>query len=603
MFKKYIEDNVVITDGAMGTYYSQITGKETTLSEWANNNEPDIIKWIHNKYIKAGANLIRTNTFSANTVTLQVSREKVKELLINGYKIALQSAKGKEVFVAADIGPIPEIVNGKEEKKEFILDEYKFLIDTFYNLGAKIYLFETFSDLSYFKELSQYIKNKDKNCYIITQFALTENGYTRKGISVTKIIKFMRECNTIDAFGFNCGVGPTHLKNIIEKIDFGEKIITALPNAGYPEIVNERTVYTQNADYFAEIMLDIKRMGVKIIGGCCGTTPVHIEKIVEKIKQEDEKEQKRDIKVFTPPSLKSSFVFQENRFKEKMKDNKFVIAVELDPPFDIDISNIKNGAESLKESGVDIITIADSPLGRARIDSVMMAAKIKREIGIDTMPHITCRDTNVIGLKSKLMAGYIEGIRNILLVTGDPVPSGDRNEIESVFNLNSFKLMELVKEMNLEKFRNDPYYFGGALNLNTLKKEKEIERMERKIKAGARFFLTQPVFEEEVIRYLKNIKRPDNVKILVGIMPLVSYKNAQFLNNEIPGITIPSIYINRFNDEMSKEEGEREGIKIAVELIKEVKNFVDGLYFITPFDRVYIIKKILDRIKFEVNLI
>jgi len=595
VFRKYIKDNIVITDGAMGTYYSQITGKGTTLSELANINQPEIIKKIHDEYIKAGADLIRTNTFSVNTATLNVSREKARELIIKGYQIALQAAKGKGVFVAADIGPIPEIINGKEAKKEEILDEYRLIIDTFFNLGARIFLFETFSEISCFKELSRYIKEKDPDCFLITQFALTENGYTRKGISVEKIINFMNDCSNIDAFGFNCGIGPTHLKNIIKKIDFGERIVTALPNAGYPEIINERTVYTQNADYFADVMLEIKQMGVKIIGGCCGTTPVHIRKIVEKIKMEDGGKAEKEI-VITQPSIKSGPVFQENKFKEKMKEHEFVIAVELDPPFDTDIGQIIKGAGVLQESGVDIITIADSPLGRARIDSVIMAARIKREIGIETMPHITCRDINIIGLKSKLLAGYIEGLRNILIVTGDPVPSGDRNEIESVFNLNSFKFMELVKEMNLENFRDDPYYFGGALNPNSLKTEKETERMQRKIKAGAGFFLTQPVFEKKAIYYLKNIKKLANIKILAGIMPLVSYRNAQFLNNEIPGITIPAEYINRFNREMSREEGEKEGIEIAIELIREIKNFVDGLYFVTPFNRVSIINKIMDKV-------
>jgi homocysteine S-methyltransferase len=212
------------------------------------------------------------------------------------------------------------------------------------------------------------------------------------------------------------------------------------------------------------------------------------------------------------------------------------------------------------------------------------------------MPHLTCRDQNIIGLKSKLIAAYIEGIRNLLLVTGDPVASSDRNEIESVFNLNSYKLMELVQEMNQDKLNIDPYFFGGALNLNTINQKKELERMYRKIKSGASFFLTQPIFDKTVIEFIQQLDKPDSVKILGGIMPLVSYKNAQFLDNEIPGISIPDDIINKFNVNMSKKEGEKQGIKIAIDIVDKIKDNIDGLYFMTPFNRAYIIKNILDNI-------
>ena len=456
-------------------------------------------------------------------------------------------------------------------------------------------MFETFSDIKYLPELAKYIKVKDKDCFVITQFAVTENGHTRTGISVNKIIDKIHNTEAIAAYGFNCGVGPTHLKNLIEtidQIDFNNEIITALPNAGYPEITNERTVYTQNAEYFSDIMRDIEEFGIKIIGGCCGTTPVHIKKIKEKLKQKQNHHPSQQPKVF--PNLSDEpDTIKMNTFKEKIKRDDFLIAVELDPPFAADINKMMKAAATLKETGVDIITISDSPLARERVDSVMVSAKIKRELEIETMPHITCRDLNIIGMKSKLMAAHIENIRNLLLVTGDPVSSSDRNEIESVFNLNSFKLMELVQEINQDKLSRDPFLFGGALNLNTYNRDKEIKRMNRKVDAGASYFLTQPIFDEEVITFLKQMGKSDQFKILGGVMPLVSYKNAQFLNNEIPGIKIPKQYLNRFDPEMNRKQAEKEGILIATEIIEKIKPDVDGIYFMTPFNRAYIIEEIM----------
>jgi len=600
LIKEKIQENIIITDGAMGTYYSQLTGKETTFSEKANKENPQIIEKIHKQYIKAGADLIRTNTFSANTVSLGISRDDLKNIIISGYKLAQkavrQIAEKDNILIAADIGPIPEIEN-KEIREREILQEYKYIIDCFYSTGARLFLFETFSDLYYLKKLISYIDNKNEECDIIVQFAVNENGYTRKNISTERIIKEIRDYERVVACGFNCGVGPTHLKKIVkeltENIDLRETVLSALPNAGYPEIIKERTVYTKNAEYFAEIMQDIKEMGVKIIGGCCGTTPLHIKEICKKINQESVK--------ITIPKKSDTIITQlsyekkstENKFKKKLKDNEFVIAVELDPPFSTDIDKLMKGAQILKDFGIDIITIADSPLGRERIDSMMMAAKIKREIGIETMPHLTCRDINIIGLKSKLMAGYIDGIRNLLLVTGDPIPSNDRNEIKSVFNLNSYRLMELVKELNQEKFENNDYFYGGALNLNIKNLNKEVKRMEKKLEQGANYFLTQPIYNQKAINHLIKVSKNYNTYILGGIMPPVSYRNARFLDNEIPGINIPDKYINKFKKEMPEEEAKKTGIRIALDIAKKIKKYVNGYYLITPLGRVEIIKEVI----------
>jgi homocysteine S-methyltransferase len=279
-----------------------------------------------------------------------------------------------------------------------------------------------------------------------------------------------------------------------------------------------------------------------------------------------------------------------------MRNNQFVIAVELDPPFNADAETILKNARICKSHGVDVITIADSPMGRARVDSVMLAAKIKREVGIEVIPHICCRDKNINALKSAILAGYIENIRNILAVTGDPIATAERNEIKGVFDLNSFKLIELISIMNIETFAGDPINIGGALNLNILKPQDEVSRMMKKSELGASFFLTQPIFDDDVIEFLPQVKKNDNMYILGGIMPLVSYKNAQFLNNEVAGIKIPERILSQFDQNMEKAEAEDLGVEIAVDIANRIKNNVDGFYFITPFNRAEMIIKIMNKL-------
>ncbi|BDU50206.1 bifunctional homocysteine S-methyltransferase/methylenetetrahydrofolate reductase [Haliovirga abyssi] len=592
--REYLKENrYLITDGAMGTYYSQITKKYTTFSEVANLDEPEIIEEIHKEYIKAGAKLIRTNTFSANSYVLRCDMEKVKKIIEAASNIAKKAVGEKEILIAADIGPI---ISTKEEESNEVIKEYKVIIDSFIEQNLDIFIFETFSSYEYLEELSKYIKEKKSNAFILTQFALMPNGYTRKGISGDRLIKNVKKISTIDAYGFNCGTGPMHLYNNLKKLNFNNDIISVLPNAGFPEIVNERTVYTQNPEYFSELMKDIAGLGAKIIGGCCGTTPEHIKAISEKligtsieIELKEKRYKKKEVKIEKE---------NKNNFREKLQKGKFVIAVELDPPFGIDTSKIMNAARIFSESGkIDTITVSDSPIGKVRINSLMIANKIKRELGMEVIPHICCRDRNIIALKSDLLGANIENLQNILIVTGDPIPSEDRNEIKSVFNLNSMELIKLANELNKEKFSDNKFFIGGALNLNVLNKGVEWKRMKKKRSLGAEFFLTQPIYDDTAIEYLKSKNHKSDTKILAGIMPLVSYRNAQFLNNEIPGITIPEYYLSQFKNNMTREEAQEVGIKIAVEIGQKLKKYVDGFYFITPFNRANMILDIIKRLE------
>lgn len=589
---KYLEEKRLIIDGAMGTYYAGITDNENTVSEYGNITSPELIKKIHIDYINAGARLIRTNTFAANKAVLGVSKEEQKQLIEKAYEIAAEAVKDvsdklqEEVFIAADIGPIPE--NSISDEDE-IMSEYKEICEIFLKNGANIFLFETFSDLRYIKELVKYIKSRSE-AFIITNFCLNKNGYTRTGISAKRLLEEINDIEEIDACGFNCGIGSGHMYQILEKLSLPEnKFISAVPNAGYPEQLQNRMVFMDNAGYFGDNMADIASLGADIIGGCCGTTPEYISAVSDKTKDISKQ---RNVRICIQETDNLNSKIKGNDFYELLSRGKKVIAVELDPPFDAGYEKIIECAHALKQGITDIITIADSPMGRSRVDSILMSIKIAKEVEIPVMPHVCCRDKNMIAMRSSLLGAYINDIRNLLVVTGDPVPSVSRLSTTGVFDYNSIQLMNYIKQMNEEHFEEEPVYYGGALNYGRGRIEKVVERMNRKMEAGAKYFLTQPIYSDDDIERIKYIKKNTDTKILCGIMPLVSYRNANFIKNEIMGINVPDEIIDRYRSDMSKEEGEIIGAEIANEIIEKLSPFADGYYFMLPFNRVSIMDKI-----------
>ena len=427
----------------------------------------------------------------------------------------------------------------------------------------------------------------------MTQFAVKPDGFTRDGYSTSKIVSEIKKIDSIDSYGLNCGSGPSHVLNLIKNINIEDDIVSALPNAGFPEIIHERTVYPNNPSYFAEKVKEIKKLGASIIGGCCGTNPLYIKKISEII---DSKPENMGKAVIYNKENETKTKKVENTFEKNLKRGKFVIAVELSAPVDTDITKIMDGAKICHDNNIDLVTVPDSPMSKVRADSVLISSKIKREIGIEAMPHMCCRDKNTNAIRSSLIGAHIEEIRNVLAITGDPVSDASRVETKSVFNLNSFKLIKLINDMNEEVFVNDNIFIGGAINPNVLNKEVEFNRMKKKIENGAKFFLTQPVYDDAAVEFLRKIKENTDVKILGGILPVVSYRNAVFLNNELPGVTIPEECINRFTADMTREEGQAVGVDIAVSIGKKLKDICDGLYFITPFGRVNMIVDIVNKI-------
>lgn len=581
---EYIKDSILVFDGAMGTYYSKLKNNAFNC-EMANINDTSTILSIHREYIRAGCKAIKTNTFAANEILLECDFKTVKDIIQSGYEIALEATKNTDVFVFADIGPIPAL-NDKD-----LLSDYKKIVDIFLEIGATNFIFETFSSDEYLPEISSYIKKKQPNSFILTEFAVNPEGFTRLGKSGTKIFESISKNKNIDALGFNCISGPHHLLHFIKTIDINDSIVSIMPNAGYPTIINNRTFFEDNSDYFSEQMLEILNQGVRILGGCCGTTPEFIKKTVDIINSSYIYENTTE-KVISPREKIKPI--SKNKLLEKLEIGKKIIAVELDPPIDTDIEFFMNSAKKLKDYGVDAITIADCPIARARVDSSLLACKIKRELDITPIPHMTCRDRNINATKALLLGLNIENIDNVLVVTGDPIPSAERDEIKAMFSFNSSILANYIKTLNENTF-NTPFNIFGALNINAVNFDSQLKHAKIKIENGVTIFLTQPVLTEQALLNLKKAKEILPAKILGGIIPVVSYRNAFFMNNEISGITVSQNIIDMYKDK-SKEESTELAINISTQIVKEIEPYVDGYYIITPFKRIDIVCDIISNI-------
>lgn len=590
--REYLKKSKLIADGSFGTYYSQ-KYKTVDIPEYANITASQRISEIHTEYINSGAKLIRTNTFASNTYSLDCSIEQVKENIKAAYKIAKEAVEqsGKEIFIAGNIGPVPAVFQPDFEAVE---EEYYQIAKTFIDEGADILCFETFTDNEHILPAIKRIK-EECNPFIIVQFCVNQYGYSEAGESAERLVSETAFSKCVDAVGLNCGVGPAHMQQILSRINLNNNcFVTAMPNAGYPLLVRNRVKYADNPIYFASKVNDMALLGADIIGGCCGTTPDYIREVAKTVdltptvKSDETSANNENEK----PVIKKSFFRNADG---TIKDKK-LIAVELAPPFGADDKKLLEAAHMLKGLGVDVLTFPDSPSGRTRIDSVLMAQKVKNVTGFEVMPHICCRDKNAIAMRSTFLGASINGINNFLIITGDPIPVMARQVVKSVFNFDSVGLMRIADEMNSEALKDSPLTYGGAINQSRRRIESEIKRVQKKMEAGAEFFLTQPVFTAEDAERLRRVKEETGARILCGIMPLVSRKNALFMKNEISGVNVTDEVIDRYPENADREDGENVGVELAKEMIAATRDFADGYYFSFPFNRTYLLKRIIQEV-------
>lgn len=582
---EYLKDNILLFDGGMGTYYAQRCREAGSGCELANLRRPALIADIHHEYIEAGCRAIKTNTFAANRISYQGDEDLVRRVISAGWQIASEAAEGKDVLVFADIGPVTRISDTVD-----IAEEYRFTVDCFIEAGAKYFLFETNSGTDGLAEAAAHIRSRVPGCFILVSFALQPDGYTREGRFAADLFGEMRKTGSVDALGLNCVCGARHMLELADTLDHGDLPLALMPNAGYPVVVNNRTFYEGSPSYFAAQLAEMADRGAVILGGCCGTTPEHIAQSAALLAGRDRKAPAPKLRY----GASRGASLQDSLFWEKLQKGQKVIAVELDPPANADLSKFMAGAWQLKGQGADIITIADCPIARARMDSSLLACKLHRDLNIDALPHMTCRDRNLNATKALLMGMYAEGIRNVLLVTGDPIPTAERDEVKSVYQFNSRKLASFVSGLNRTAFPT-PFHSFGALNVNALNFDVQLRLAKEKLENGITGFLTQPVLTPEAFENLKRAREELHCFILGGIIPVVSERNARFMDSEINGIRVDPRIIELYAGR-SREEGEALAVDISAEIAGKIAPYTDGLYLITPFGRTPLICRIIEKI-------
>lgn len=591
--REALKQKILLTDGAMGTWFESLYCREgRKYPETAAMEHPEWITDIHRQYINAGADIIRTNTFALNHRLLE-DKDKLKQTIIQNILCAKKAAaeSKQEIYIAASIGPMKYRNEEEEYRAE---EEYKFIADVFFENGIDIFMLETFFDVDMAKRITEYIKKKNSNAFVITQFAFYKTGYTRYGFPMQRLANVLAADKNIDVFGFNCGIGAAHMSELFGKITFSKEcMVSILPNAGYQQELTGRDMYFRSYSYYAKYIERMIEQGVNIVGGCCGTSPEYIKELRKLLKKNPKPRSK---KISSIKTSKYSDI-EQNAFIQKLERGERVFVVELDSPVQKNADKFIEGAFRLKENQVDMVTISDSPMGKPRADSFEMAVYIQNKTGLMVMPHITCRDRNVIALHSAFLGAHMNEIRNLLVITGDPVAREDRDTITPVFDFYSVKLMEYIKNMNEEIFESEPFYYGGALNYSGGNLEAIARKMKMKIEAGCNYFLTQPVYSTEDIERVRKLKQMTNAKVICGILPLVSLKNALFMKNEMPGISVPEEVIARYHMDMKREEAEKIAVEISVEIGKNMKDFADGYYMITPFQRVSLVNRIIDELR------
>ncbi|MBR2779697.1 MAG: bifunctional homocysteine S-methyltransferase/methylenetetrahydrofolate reductase [Firmicutes bacterium] len=583
-----LKNGFLILDGAMGTYFSEQYPDFPYPCEYANLEMPEAVRSIHKEYIEAGAEVIKTNTFSANPVNEAFSGEQYAEVIRAGCRIAKEAAEeaGRETGILADLGPL----TGTDG--EYAAQIYRKMIDVFLSENVTDFLFETNSNCFGIREAAEYIRSRVPEAFVMVSFAVQTDGYSREGFYYLDLFREMTSSGLIDAVGLNCILSALHMNSLLQQAPVKRAAVCAMPNGGYPRVFGRRVVYEGDPGFFTEQMMKIAGAGVSVLGGCCGTTPAFIRELSQAVRSG------KGAEAAPPkvrPAMKKAAGPESNRLWKKIEAGSKVIAVEFDTPKDSTGESFMAGAWQLKAAGVDAITLADCPTARARMDSSIMACKLRRELDIDTIPHLTCRDRNINATKALLLGLSMEGVNNVLLVTGDPIPSAERDEVKSVYQYNSRMLTRFVKSLN-ENELSVPFRIFGALNVNARNFQSQINMAKSKIENGAACLLTQPVLTEQALENLKRAREELECRILGGIIPVVSSRNARFMNSEISGIEVAEDIIRRYEGR-DRAECTKLAVEISTDIARRMHPYVDGYYLVTPFSRVDIITEIVRNIR------
>jgi methionine synthase / methylenetetrahydrofolate reductase(NADPH) len=588
---------LILFDGGLGTMlYSKGVFLNTSF-DLVNLQNPQLVEEMHALYLAAGAEVIETNTFGANPVKLKAHGLEKQVFAINlaGAEIARRAA-GQHAYVAGSIGPLGIKIEPLGPTS-FIEAQAAFEAQVLPLLegGVDLFVVETFTNLD---ELTQAVAaiRKHSDLPILASVTVDDDGNTIYGTPPERFTPRL-DALDVDMIGLNCSVGPKPMLDaILQMTQWTDKPLAAQPNAGHPRIYQDRTIYLCSPEYMASYARKLIKAGVQILGGCCGTAPEHIQEMARSVKALQPMRVHLQAKPKSAPAPELDItpvpVVEKSRLAAGIEAGRFVVSVELTPPKGCDPTAILEKARQLHTLGIDAINLPDGPRASARMSNQILSILIHQQVGIEPIPHYCCRDRNLLGMQSDLLGLYTAGIHNILLITGDPPKLGDYPDATAVFDVDAIGLTNMVHGLNYgyDLGRNPigkptGYFIGVGVNPCAVDLEREMRRFQYKVEAGAEYAITQPVFDiEALFRFLKQIESY-RIPILAGIWPLASYRNAEFMNNEVPGVVIPDAIMHRMSEAEAEGRGKEEGICIAQEMVLALRKHVQGIQISAPFGR------------------
>jgi methionine synthase I (cobalamin-dependent)/5,10-methylenetetrahydrofolate reductase len=602
-FRDQLSRRVMVADGAMGTMlYDKGVFINRSYDE-LNMSSPDMIRQVHLDYVKAGAEILETNTFGANRMRLAAFGlgEKLRAINQAGVRIA-REAGGETAYIAGAVGPLganiePLGPTSFEEARSIFREQVEYLVEA----GVDLLILETFYNLDELREAIFAAREvAGPEMVIIGQVTIDDYGNVRSGADTETFTKRLDEW-PVDVIGANCSVGPKVMLETIEKMmQFSKKPISAMPNAGHPQRVEGRHIYLCSPEYMAQYARRLLWAGVKIVGGCCGTTPEHIKLV--KSEARSLQPGQTNIAISTPavethgaekPVQKMSKipVKDKSQLGAKLAAGTFVAFVEILPPRGVDASKEIAGAALCKAHGIDCINVPDGPRASARMSAQVTCQLIQSEAGIEAVNHFCCRDRNILGIQSELLGGHAAGVRNLICITGDPPRMGPNLNATAVFDVDAIGLVNIVNNLNhgLDISGNPmgsqtALLLGVGANPGALNLDEEIHRFELKVEAGAEYAVTQPVFDLDLLeRFLKRIEH-FRIPVICGIWPLTSFRNAEFMMNELR-VPVPDYFRDRMRKVDNADKARAEGVAIAREMTMRVREMVQGVQLSAPFGR------------------
>lgn len=610
-FLRRIAAGPLLGDGAMGTLlYSRGVSFERCFEE-LNVSAPTLVQQIHRDYLAAGAELIETNTFGGNRFRLALHgcEGRVRELNLRAVKLAREAREiaGEPAFVAGSVGPIGRVL---EPFGDVSLDAarsaFREQIEAILEGGADLILLETFSRLDELLAALDAARSVT-DLPIVAQVTIDEDGRTLDGQALGEVARAVEGAGA-SVVGVNCGVGPQGTLAAVEELVRATKLpVSAMPNAGLPQRFGGRFVYFTTPEYFGDYAGRLVATGARIVGGCCGTTPAHIAAMRAALREAlpvtaPVAPARIEVAASEPPAEKTTAV-APTHLARLFAERKFAVSVELDPPRGINPAKMLAGAKALKEAGVDVFNIADSPMARVRMSCLAAARLTMEATGLEVIIHFTTRDRNLMALQSELIGGHATGIRNVLALTGDPPRLGDYPNATGVWDVDSIGLIKILKGLNAGKDwagtsigRSASFFVGAAVNPTAEDITAELDRFRQKLDAGADFVMSQPLYDIDTLRrFLDRVGGYLRAPLLLGIMPVQSFRHAEFLHNEVPGITLPAELLERM--ERAGEKGIAEGLAQAQEFLSqamaEAQGLISGTYLMPSFGRYEVVGELV----------